>query len=217
MIDVKSLYLKYIREYYALYNISFHIDKNEKVAFLGEDESGKTSMLRILAKLEKFNKGEVYIKDIELKRLNLKDDISMCYLPENPVFLKRKTVYQNFDFILKERKISEKDRVNLIDKVIIDFNIENLRDVKVEELSLFEKYKVSLIRFALRDIELALIDNIFDKLNQEELEEILNLIKTIFDKEDITLIVATTKNEIVEKLNLRTIKFTLGSIENKKK
>ena len=37
---------------------------------VGEDESGKTSLLRILAKLEKPSKGNVYIKDIPLKKLN---------------------------------------------------------------------------------------------------------------------------------------------------
>lgn len=214
MVEVKNLYLKYIREYFALYNVNFHINKSEKVAFLGKDDSGKTSMLRILAGLEKFNSGEVYIKDISVKRLNLKTDISMCYLPENPVFFKNKTVYENLDYVLKERKYSEKDRVILLDKLIIDFKLEKLKDLKIEELSLFEKYKISIIRFSLREIELALIDNIFDKLTEEENVEIINLIKEVLYKEKTTVIVATTKNEIVESLNARVIKFNLGSIED---
>ena len=85
---------------------------------------------------------------------------------------------------------------------------------KIEELSLFEKYKISIIRFSLREIELALIDNIFDKLTEEENVEIINLIKEVLYKEKTTVIVATTKNEIVESLNARVIKFNLGSIED---
>ena len=139
MIEVKNLYLKYIREYYALFNVSFHVAKYEKVAFLGPNESGKTSMLRILAKLEKFNKGEVYIKNISVKRLNLKTDISMCYLPENPVFYEKKSVYENLEIVLKDRCVPEKDRFSMLDKVIIKYNLDKIKDSKVSELSLFEK------------------------------------------------------------------------------
>ena len=66
MLRVKNLYLRYTREFYALYNINMEIADNERVAFVGEDESGKTSLLRIFSKLEKLTKGEVFIKDIPL-------------------------------------------------------------------------------------------------------------------------------------------------------
>ena len=66
MLRVKNLYLRYTREFYALYNINMEIADNERVAFVGEDESGKTSLLRIFSKLEKLTKGEVFIKDKNL-------------------------------------------------------------------------------------------------------------------------------------------------------
>ena len=89
MILIKNLYLKFIREYFALYDISLNIEDGEKVAFIGEEHSGKTTLLRILAKLEKPSKGEIYIRDIPLKKLNYNYDISAGYLPASPVFLKK--------------------------------------------------------------------------------------------------------------------------------
>ena len=41
MVEVKNLFLKYTREYYALYDINLNIEDGEAVAFVGEDESGK--------------------------------------------------------------------------------------------------------------------------------------------------------------------------------
>ena len=69
MIEVKKLYLKYIREYYALYDINLKIEQGESVALIGEEGSGKTTLLRVLAKLEKYDKGEAYIKDINISSL----------------------------------------------------------------------------------------------------------------------------------------------------
>ena len=85
MIEIKKLYLKYIREYYALYDINLKIEHGESVGLIGEEGSGKTTLLRVLAKLEKFDKGEVYIKDINVKKINFKDDISLGYISTKPV------------------------------------------------------------------------------------------------------------------------------------
>ncbi len=76
MLRIKNLYLRYTREFYALYNINLEIADNERVAFVGEDESGKTSLLRIISKLEKLTKGEVYIRDIPIEKLDYKTDLS---------------------------------------------------------------------------------------------------------------------------------------------
>ena len=89
MIEVKNLFLKFTREYYALYDVNMNIEDGESVAFIGEDESGKTSLLRIFAKLEKMTKGEVYIKDIPLDKLDYRTDISAGYIPSTPVFLEK--------------------------------------------------------------------------------------------------------------------------------
>ena len=86
MIEVKNLYLKYIREYYALYNINLKIEDGDVVGFVGEQHSGRTTLLRVIAGLEQYDSGEVFINDRELKSLSFKTDASLGYVPENPVF-----------------------------------------------------------------------------------------------------------------------------------
>ena len=100
MLKINNLYLRYTREFYALYDINIDIADNEKVAFIGQDESGKTSLLRIIAKLEKLTKGELFIRDIPIDKLDYKTDISAGYIPATPVFLEKKSVYENFKYIL---------------------------------------------------------------------------------------------------------------------
>ena len=216
MILVKNLYLKYIREYFALYDISLEIEDGEKVALVGEEHSGKTSLLRILAKLEKPSKGEVYIKDIPLKKVNFKYDVSAGYLPASPVFFDKKTVYENFKYILKYQKLNEADIENKINDALINFNIETLKDTKIKELTLFEKYLISIARLSFRNLELVMIDNIFDGLNQEEKGKIVAIIKEKFRDKKTTLIVATTDEKIAKELANRNIYFSNGSIITEK-
>ena len=211
MVEVKNLFLKYTREYYALYDINLNIEDGEAVAFVGEDESGKTSLLRVLAKLEKATKGEVYIRDIPLEKVNFRTDLQAGYVPATPVFLEKKSVYENFRYILKGWGLTESEIENKINNVIIEFAIEKIKDTKIKDLSLEEKYVLSLIRLSLRELDLLMVDNIFDKLSEATMEVVVDLIKKLKTKKT-TLIVATTKPEIAQKFAKKMIYFKNGSI-----
>ena len=211
MVEVKNLFLKYTREYYALYDINLNIEDGEAVACVGEDESGKTSLLRVLAKLEKATKGEVYIRDIPLEKVNFRTDLQAGYVPATPVFLEKKSVYENFKYILKGWGLTESEIENKINNVIIEFAIEKIKDTKIKDLSLEEKYVLSLIRLSLRELDLLMVDNIFDKLSEATMEVVVDLIKKLKTKKT-TLIVATTKPEIAQKFAKKMIYFKNGSI-----
>ena len=211
MIKVNNLFLRYTREFYALYDINMEIADGEKVAFVGEDESGKTSLLRIFAKLEQLTKGEVYIKDVQLEKLNYKTDINAGYIPASPVFLEKKSVYENFKYVLKNWGYSDSEIESKINDVIIEYSLEKIKDTKVKDLTLDEKYVLSLIRLTFRELDLLMVDNIFDGLNETTLEVVLSLIKQLAGKKT-TLIVASTKEWLADKLCKRKIYFKYGSI-----
>ena len=215
MIKIKNLFLRYTREFYALYDVNINIASGESVAFVGEDESGKTSLLRILARLEKLTKGEVFIKDIPLEKLNYKTDINAGYVPATPVFIEKKSVYENFRYILKNWELSEKEIETKINNTIIEYSLEKIKDTKLKDLSLEEKYVLSLIRLSFRDnLELLMIDNIFDKISEPTKEVVFDLIKRLNTKKT-TLIVATTKEDIANALCKRKIYFKYGSVVDK--
>ncbi len=213
MIRVNNLFLRYTREFYALYDINMEIADNEKVAFIGEDESGKTSLLRIFAKLEKLTKGEVFIKGIPIEKLNYKTDLSAGYIPASPVFLENKSVYENFRYVLKNWGFDDNEIESKINSVIIEYAIEKIKDTKLKELTLEEKYILSLIRLTFRELDLLMVDNIFDKISETTREVALSIIKKLAGKKT-TLIVATTKEEIANRLCKTKIYFKYGSIVN---
>ncbi len=218
MITIKNLYLKFIREYFALYDINLKIAENESVAFLGESESGKTSLIRILAKVEKMTSGEVYIKDIPLKKINYACDISVGYLPEKPVFFEKKTVYENLKWALKVQKTKKLEIESKINDALMNFQLESLKDVKIKQLSLYEKYLVSLARLSFRKLDLLLIDDIFVNLDSNQQSDIKEILKKFFVGK-CTFVLATSNEEIAKSLCKKWVRFQSGSIieENVKK
>lgn len=213
MIEIKNLYLKYIREYYALYDINFDVQKGESVALVGNEGSGKTTLLRVLAKLEKYDKGEIYIKDINLKKIDFQTDVSLGYLPAVPVFMENKTVYENLKYVLTMRKIKPSDIESKINSALIDFGLEKFRNTKARDLDVFTKYIISIVRLNLRELDIVLIDDIFENLNDTQKNSIVSLIKAVFIDKKITTLVATSDENLLKKVCKRTIHFTSGSID----
>lgn len=211
MLSIKHLFLRYTREFYALYDINMEVSDGEKVALVGAEDSGKTSLLRIISKLEEPTKGEVYLKDRPLKKINFRFDISAGYVPATPVFLENKTVYENLKYILSERKVPPMEIETKINDAVIDFSLEKIKDEKIANLSIEEKYILSLIRLSFRKLDFLMIDNIFDGLSEFYLE----IVEEILDKivsPTTTLILATTDEKIADRFCKRKIYFRSGSI-----
>lgn len=213
MLSIKNLYLKYTKEYYALEDINIDIEPGESVAFVGEQNSGKTTLLRVIAKLEDYDSGEIYINKIPVKKIDFKTDLSVGYVPYCPVFLENKTVYENFKYILTKKGYKPAEIEKMINNAIIDFSLEKIRDVKVKNIRKEDKYILSLIRLSFRKLDLLLIDNIFDEISDVYLDAILSLIKKLKGG-DTTLILACTRPEIAEKTCRRKIYFEHGKVIN---
>ena len=116
--------------------------------------------------------------------------------------------------LLKNWGYSDKEIESKINNVIIEYSLEKNKDTKIKDLSLDEKYVLSLIRLTFRKLDLLMVDNIFDKMSDATKEVAINLIKSLQTK-NTTLIVATTQEEIAKLLCKRKIYFKHGSISDK--
>ena len=211
MLSIKNLCLKYTREYYALKDINLDVAVGETVALVGEQNSGKTSLLRVIAKLENYDSGEIYINKIPLKKIDFKTDINLGYVPYCPVFLENKTVYENFKYILNKKGVKAAHAEKMINNAIIEYSLEKIRDTKVKNIRKEDKYILSLIRLSFRPIDLLFVDNIFDEISEVYVDAILAMIKRL-KSQDTTVIVACTRPELADKISKRKIYFENGEI-----
>ncbi len=214
MISFSNVFVKYTKEFYALSNINFEADKGEVVALIGPKDSGKTCMLRLLAGLEKQDRGEVYIKNIPLDKVDYSVDVSVGYIPYKASFLDKKSVYDNLKYILEVRKTDKSLLEEKINQAIIDFKLESIAQEKVYKLSLYEKYLVSVARLSFRNqLDLVLIDNIFEELSPNEIKELLKLFKKYFAKSSTLLIIATSDEQIANSIATKKVFLKYGTID----
>ncbi|MBQ9793052.1 MAG: ATP-binding cassette domain-containing protein [Clostridia bacterium] len=212
MISFVNVFVKYTKEFYALSNINLKAEKGEVVALLGPKDSGKTCLLRLLAGLEKQDKGEIYVKDIPIEKIDYQSDISMGYIPYKANFFDKKSVYDNLKYVLEIRKTDKGVLEETINKAIIDFRLESIADEKVYKLSLFQKYLVSIARLSFRKLDIVLIDNIFEELSAQENKELLKLFKKYFVNKNTLVLVATSDEKIAKNIATRVVNLEYGAI-----
>jgi len=75
--DIKSIVFKNVNFSYngnkpVLSNISFAIQKNEKIAFVGKSGAGKTTLINLLLKFYLPQEGSIYINDVDIRKIELK-------------------------------------------------------------------------------------------------------------------------------------------------
>ncbi len=154
-------------------NLNFKINNKELLVIKGANGSGKTTLLKILSGLLKPISGSIIINK---KNINiLKDEYFKYfeYVGHENAIKTALTVRENLNFYLKiKRNLTTKN----FEKAIKIFNLKNLLDIKVENLSSGEKRRVSLSRLILSNSKIWFLDeptNGLDKINTVNFFKIL--------------------------------------------
>ena len=154
-------------------NLNFNINNKELLVIKGANGSGKTTLLKILSGLLKPISGSIIINK---KNINiLKDEYFKYfeYIGHENAIKTALTVRENLNFYLKiKRNLTTKN----FEKAIKIFNLKDLLDIKVENLSSGEKRRVSLSRLILSNSKIWFLDeptNGLDKINTVNFFKIL--------------------------------------------
>ena len=154
-------------------NLNFKINNKELLVIKGANGSGKTTLLKILSGLLKPISGSIIINK---KNINiLKDEYFKYfeYIGHENAIKTALTVRENLNFYLKiKRNLTTKN----FEKAIKIFNLKNLLDIKIENLSSGEKRRISLSRLILSNSKIWFLDeptNGLDKINTVNFFKIL--------------------------------------------
>lgn len=191
MIEFHDVKLGYVKEYYALYNINLKIEDKAKFALIGGKGDGKTTFLRVIAKLEKISSGDVLYNGVPIENLDYSKDLSVAYLATQPVLMSG-SVRNNIDYVLKIRKKPKEERCKIIDETLEKFNLKEIQHEKTKKMTLYQKRLLQFAMLSVRPkIDILLVDDILQCLNdveQNNLKEILkrfmNNATTIFVSSD---------------------------------
>ena len=201
-VDIKKELNEFILE------IKFDVKKNEFIAISGVSGSGKTTILRIIAGLEKA-KGEVII-DNEIwqnKKLFLppqKREVGFVF--QDFALFPNMSVLENLLYVKKDI-----DFANYLLKLV---ELEEIKNRYPNSLSGGQKQRVALARALMRKPKILLLDEPFSALDEKLREKLQNYIIKLHNKFNLTTIIVSHSTSEIYKLANRVININRGKIVN---
>ncbi len=162
----------------AVDNISLSINDGEFLALVGPSGCGKSTLLRVIAGLEEYQGGNIYIngEDVSKKKPSERG-IGMVF--QNYALYPHLSVFENIAFPLQIQKIDKKTINTKVKQVAKLLEIDEYLHRKPKELSGGQRQRVALGRAIIKAPDLFLFDeplsNLDAKLRQTMREEIVNI------------------------------------------
>ena len=217
MITIKDLCVSFTKEYDALHNINLELNNGEKIALIGDSESGKTTLIRVLASLQVPTKGEVLIDSTPISKVNFKQDVALGYVPLVPVFKNKKTAYENMQYILKIRGFDSASMNFKITSALKNYGVEGVKNVPISSLTMCQKQLLQLARVSMRSLNIVLIDNISKDLLNREKQQVISAVKMLIESQpEAIFVVALSDEKLASDLGLKVVKLKNGSIVQSK-
>lgn len=147
----------------ALKNISFGIKEGEFVTIVGPSGCGKTTLLSIIAGLIKPENGTIAVNNPD-GSLNYP---KVGYMLQRDHLFEWRTVYKNIILGLEINHMMTPDRLDYINQLLKDYNLEKFKDKRPSELSGGMKQRAALIRTLALQPQLLLLDEPFSSLDYQ--------------------------------------------------
>jgi len=182
-------------------------------ALIGDNGSGKSSLLRILALQEQPDRGTVTVfgetPGSGRSRTMLRRRLG--YLPQEP-FLFRGTVAENIAMGLRYRGESEEEISARVNRLLREFSLEDRGDSPVDFLSSGHRQITALMRTLAPHPEFLLLDEPTNYLDKSQYDHLIDYLKMLNDDRGITMIISTKSRNLVERLVNISIHMRFGKI-----
>lgn len=193
-IEVNNLVKRY-GEVFAVSNISFSVEKGSICAILGPNGSGKTTTIKSICNLIIPDEGEikVYGKD------NKKTMDKMAALFEgNRNLYWRLTPTENLRYFAGIRGLGGKEINEKIDELLTRFNLENKKNVVVNNLSKGMQQKVAIAMTLICNTDIILLDEPTLGLDVRSCMDIERELRTIAREMEKTVLLSTHDMKLVQ-------------------
>lgn len=189
---------KKIKETVILSDINLSLERGGIYGLVGENGSGKTMLIRLLAGLIKPTEGEF---KVDGKKVNifLNRSFSVGIVIENISLYPDMTGRKNLEYLASiNKEINNDDIKNALIDVGLDFNDKR----KVRKYSLGMKQKLSLAQAFMENPELILLDEPTNALDEQSVLKFHETIRKHADRGAIIIIASHNKDDIESLCNI---------------
>ena len=181
-------------------NVSIRLKKGESVGLLGPNGAGKTTCFYIIAGLIEADTGNIFIDNNPINHLPMymRAKKGIGYLPQEASIFRGLTVEQNILSILEIQDYSRNDRFQILEDLLSEFNINNIRYSFGSTLSGGERRRVEIARALATNPDYILLDEPLAGIDPIAINDVKNLINKLKSKNIGVLITDHNVRETLE-------------------
>jgi putative ABC transport system ATP-binding protein len=199
----------------VLQGIDLITKKKETISIVGESGSGKTSLIMLIAGLEKATSGKIFFKDREISKLN-EDEVSQVRRKNIGIIFQSFYLIPNYTAVenvaltleLNKFKNPQQNAKSLLDRFGLKHRLNNLPS----QLSGGEQQRVAIARAIAMKPELILADEPTGNLDSENSSMIADILFNFAKEEGSSLIIVTHDSKLANRAK-RKIKIKDGKID----
>ncbi|MEG1001763.1 MAG: ABC transporter ATP-binding protein/permease [Clostridium sp.] len=192
MIEIKNL-TKIYEKTTIIKNANYTFPDTGLICLLGESGCGKTTLINLIAGLDKDYSGDIIVGGIPLDKMS--DDDLCNYRRDNIGF-----VFQNYNLLYGYTSLenilypcslndnNNEDSTNYAKKLLSDFGICEKENEKIQNLSGGQKQRVAIARALIQHPDIILADEPTGALDRKTSMEIMKLLKEISNEKLVIVI-----------------------------
>ncbi|MCK5011044.1 MAG: cell division ATP-binding protein FtsE [Deltaproteobacteria bacterium] len=209
MIQIFNLYKVYPDNHPALTDINLHIKKGDFVFATGPSGAGKTTLIKLIFCAERATRGQIIVNGINLAKIK-KSGISYLRRNIGVVFqdfklLNNRTAYENIVFALEVTGARRKEIKRKAWQVLKLVGLQNRLDATPLGLSGGEQQRIAIARAIVNNPTILLADEPTGNLDSRTGEAIFDLLLSLNQQLNITLLVVTHNESIASKMSRRIV------------
>ena len=199
MLSIEHLSIEF-SSHPVLEDISFMINKKDRIALVGKNGAGKSTLLRLVAGEYQPTSG----------RISRDSDMTIGYLPQVMMHIDGKTLREDVMSVFDGEPDEEKARrIAEMDKTIIGLGFERKDfDRPCSEFSGGWRMRIELAKILLRHPDLLLLDEPTNHLDIESIQWLEDFLKS----SQSAILLVSHDRKFIDNVTNRTIEITLGRI-----
>lgn len=201
---VNKVFYQGAKEIHALKEINLHIPQGAIFGVIGSSGAGKSTLIRCVNMLEKPTSGEVIVDGTDLTTLSNSElskarrNIGMIFQHFN--LLSSRTVFNNVALPLELANIDAAEIKNKVTELLTLVGLSDKHDTYPANLSGGQKQRVAIARALASDPKVLLCDEATSALDPATTKSILELLKEINRKLNITILLITHEMDVVKNI-----------------
>ena len=212
-IDLKKTFINTALSQEVLKGINIEIEQGDFTGIVGPSGSGKTTLLYCMSSLEKITSGKILFLKKNISAYSEKEIADLRKTELGFIFqfynlIPNLTGYEN---ILLARVISGKDE-GYIDEILDEVGMKKFKDFYPNQLSGGMQQRVSIARALVNNPKIVFADEPTGNLDQKNGLEIMELLKKLNVKRNITIVLVTHNEDYLKYCN-RVFRLVDGIIQ----